>query len=154
MGTKPAERHGALKGRDVLFWKSVVMDLEQGEFPDLICLSSALKGTDPIPPVVREWLANFFAEGMPRPRSGRKRKYNALQRRLISSLIRQSYSINKREVEAERAQQRVAGTLQRGRRGPSDEALVRTQRDLAAAGDKMSVASIRDAILGRGSWKT
>jgi hypothetical protein len=135
-----------------LFWKSVVSDIEQGVFPDAQCLSAALRGDKLIPTAVRIWLADYFEAGMPRPPRGRKRKYSRLQYKVIGALIRERYNTHLADVQAERTKQKLDGTLERGRRGPSEEALVRARRDLAASGDIMSVVTLRNVVRRSPPW--
>lgn len=65
-------------------WWEVSEDLKVGNYPDFRTMALGLRGTEPIPRKVRDWLANYLESDFARrPRRGAPVRHSALMRKFL-----------------------------------------------------------------------
>src|SRR5262245_24570359 len=87
-------------------WDVVRMNLRVGGDPDRQLLIIALRGTEPVPTEVREWLASQFESGKFRGRQGAPRRKSAYERLIDDLHIIAVYDDHLERIESEREAER------------------------------------------------
>jgi len=122
-------------------WFETLLELKRGEFPTKEALAFGLRSSEPVPPSVREFLAQLVGGDMRRPKKRPKRSLLVIE--VNADAARLTY-----EFMLERAQEaRAAGEHFHGT--PSEVAMEWTQQALADRNEHLSIDSIRDMVRGR-----
>ena len=138
----------------------VKKESEEGGDPDLMSVAMGLRETDPVPTIVREWLAMLTDSGRIKRKRGAGRRRDWLQRQFFGDWVRGLHAHHLDEVRAERKAAKAARKTARRKdipprqtKAPFDEALELTRESLAKEKEAMSVGQILDIVKRRGAWK-
>jgi hypothetical protein len=146
-------------------WDVIRMNLRVGGDPDRQLLIMALRGTEPVPAEVREWLASQFESRKFRGHHGAPLRKSAYERLVDDLHIIAVYDDHLERIETEREAERHEEKLGKKKRRmgpklvpPVQLALQRTQETLATAtvvsgkrlpGDHVAIETIRAVIKRR-----